>query len=54
MKKLPRVDGIVFEEDGSFCGACVEGKQHRSGYYERQQCGSMDCNSIEPGFSDRI
>jgi IS30 family transposase len=46
-------------EDEQFCGACVEGKQHRSSFRERQQratepgeiihadlCGPMECASL--------
>lgn len=54
-----RQRGIAVEMDNEFCGACVEGKQHRDSFRSRQQrssrpgeimhadlCGPMECASL--------
>ena len=51
--------GIDIAVDNKFCGACVEGKQHRNSFQSRQQrsmepgeiihadlCGPMECTSL--------
>lgn len=59
VKKLLKEREIDFIEDDQFCGACMEGKQHRSSFSERKQratepgevmhadlCGPMECASL--------
>ena len=59
VKELLKGHGIDVVDDNQFCGACVEGKQHRSSFHERQQraiesgeiihadlCGPMECTSL--------
>jgi hypothetical protein len=59
VRKLLRDYKIDFVDEDSFCGACVEGKQHSNTFLERKQralepgaimhadlCGPMECASL--------
>lgn len=59
VKEFLKKYGVDFVEDDQFCGACMEGKQHRNSFHKRKQratelgkiihadfCGPMECSSL--------